>query len=43
MVMRKIDRDLFPSPLAGEGGVGGLRPPFLALRTPMLRIGYSAG
>jgi len=27
-----------PSP--GGGGKGGLRPPFLALRTPMQSIGY---
>ncbi|MBR1121232.1 glycosyltransferase family 39 protein [Bradyrhizobium lablabi] len=30
-----------PSPLVGEGGIGGLRPP--SLRTPMHRIGYGAG
>ena len=29
--------------LVAEGGVGGLRPPFLANRTPMRSIGYGAG
>src|SRR5712692_6906790 len=28
------------SPSPGRGGIGGLRPPFLAPRTPMQSIGY---
>src|ERR1700704_4461309 len=38
--MQLVEVALFPFPLVGEGGVGGLRPPFLS-RTPMLCIGYA--
>jgi len=39
-IMQLVEVALFPFPLVGEGGVGGLRPPFLS-RTPMLCIGYA--
>src|SRR3954453_20000526 len=33
---------LLPSPLVGEGGIGGQRPPFL-VKTPTRSVGYGAG
>ncbi|WP_228748180.1 glycosyltransferase family 39 protein [Bradyrhizobium sp. BR 10289] len=37
----KVLAGVLPSPLVGEGGIGGLRPPFL--RTPKRSFGYGAG